>query len=266
MAVAAPLLVPTPAPLAPRHGLLSVATLIDDPSGHWVNGVEYDASARPKAVADPLEPCTAPDDAEVDEGLPTVIDGAYRVWTGVECKLPGRTREEFEAYARAQLAAGESAAVERAVWDTGENPIIPAASLPAGDDPLSLAAGLGALEAWLYETYAGTGVLHIARRAVPLLASEKLIKVDGGVLRTVLGTPVAAGAYPGGTVGPDDTDPVAAGQLWIAVTPAVSYRRSQIVYRATFDHRSNTETVIAERYMLPSWEALSAAALITVEA
>lgn len=259
MTVNVPLLVTSPTVTAPRFGLLSVATLIDDPDPHWIGGVEYDSAAAPAAVADPVDPCTTPEANEPIDGIPTVLDGAFRLWSGVTCKLPGRTEEEFAARAAAQLTAGESSALELAIWSQGEHPLVGAETdFPAGQVVQSPAAALGALEAWLWESYAGTGVIHVPRQAVPLLASLDLISVDSGRLRTVLGTAVSAGSYPGTGVGgavPAD------GQLWLAATPAVSYRRSTIRTVSTFDPTTNVEQVFASRFYLPMWEGMSAAVL-----
>lgn len=266
MAVVAPLLVNPPTLTPPRFGLLSVATLVDDPDLHWANGIEYSTSPDPSASAEAVEVKCEPGEAADldDEPLATVVDGALRVHTGAECKLPGTTREEVAAYVRGALAGGEGPALERAIWHDAETPIMSAdTALPAGDEAVSLYTGLGALEAWLYETYGGTGVLHVARAAIPFLQKAHQIKVDGGKLHTVLGTPVSAGAYPGS--GPDKAAPDE-GELWIAATAAVQYRRGPVTTRDTFNHRTNAVTVIAERLYLPSWEHLAGATLITLEA
>ncbi|WP_412475384.1 hypothetical protein ACK8HH_17135 [Gordonia sp. LUNF6] len=263
MAVAPPLLIPTPQLAPPRGGLLSVADIVAPGDLHWQNGVEYATNPTPGGVADEVS-CDPIDPADLPEGVPVVTDDPLRVHTGFTCKHPGLTRDEIQAYARNKLTAGEGPAVERSVWPT----IIADATTIAGTGAVSLLAGLGDLEAWLYESYGGTGVIHVPRGALPFLVKAKQIVVgSGGSLTTVLGTKVSAGAYPG--TGPAAAEP-AAGAAWIAATAAVQVRRSETKVRtdngaAYFDHRDNSVIGLAERLYVVSWEHLAAAVQITLE-
>lgn len=239
------LLVPAPTFTPARFGLLSVATLVDDQDLHWLNGIEYDLPARPSGVVTGVEVCQEPDDLVPAEPFSMGEDAPYQVAVSVACKQPGRTEEEFDAQARAQLAAGESQALEGALWTVLTTD---ATTLASGDD-LPPAAALGALEAWLWTEYGGVGVIHVDRSLLPLLAADDLVKVESGQLRTVLGTLVSAGAY-----GDDGT---------LVATPAVTYRRSPIRTVSTFDHKTNARLVRADRYLLPSWENLTATVGLT---
>lgn len=261
MAIAPTLLVPTPTLIPPRGGLLSVAEIVAPGDLHWQNGVEYYTNPAPAAVADDVS-CDPVTPAELPEGVPTSADEPLRIHTGFACKHPGLTKDEINAYARGKLAGGEGPALERGVWPR----IVDTATLPAGTTAVSLLDGIGEIEAWLYESYGGVGVLHVPRAAIPYLVKAKQVRESGGTLTTVLGTKIAAGAYPGS--GPSGAA-AAAGSVWIAATPAVQIRRSETRVRTEdgyFDHRDNTVIGIAERLYVPSWENLSAAVQVALTA
>ncbi|QRY62749.1 hypothetical protein JVX90_00280 [Gordonia sp. PDNC005] len=253
-------LVSTPTLTPPRYGLLSVADIIPD-SGRWINGVEYYRNPpADAATADDVD-CDDVPATDLGDDVPRASDKALRVHSGFTVKHPGLTPDEIHAYARGRLANSEGPAVERKIWPK----ILTGAATPAGAAAVSLLAGIGALEGWLYDTYGGTGVIHVPRSAVPYLKDAKQLVETSGRLTTILGTRVAAGAYPG-------TDSAgaapAAGATWIAATPAVQIRRSDTRVRTVdgyFDHRTNNATGIADRLYIVGWENLSAAVQITLE-
>lgn len=203
----APLLIDAPSiPAAPRFGLLSAAQIVDGPDPHWVDGIEYPTTPRPHAVTDDVE-CDQPDLTDLISGVDWVTDAPLRVWSGLTSKIAAWTEDEIISRARDMLTAGEGTALERSLWPLIADP----ATLPAGDDPVSLLAGIGAVEAWLWESYGGVGVVHVPRTAVPYLARAHQVREVNGQLRTPLGTVVSAGAYPGR--GPDDEAPAAGATL-----------------------------------------------------
>ena len=127
--------------------------------------------------------------------------------------------------------------------------------------------GLGDLEDWLYQSYAGLGVLHVARGALPALMESRHLTESGGQITTAFGTKVSAGAYP--VSGPADVAP-AAGAVWVAATAAVTYRRTEIRVRtdngnAYFDYSDNSVYGLADRIYVIGWEHTAAAAQLTLE-
>lgn len=260
MAVAPPTLVQTPTLVPPRAGLLSVAELVPTAGNHWLNGVEY-ATNGAAAVADDIS-CDPIIPADLPEGVPFVTDEPMRVHGGFTCKHPGLTKDEVNQQARDRFTAGEGPAVELGIWSRIQDD---ATSLGAA--PVSIPTGLGDLEEWLYESYGGTGVLHVPRAAIPHLAAADQIVNTNGTLTTVLGTKISAGAYPG--TGPADAAP-AAGAVWVAATAAVQVRRSEIKVRTEpgasyFDFTDNSVVGLAERIYVVSWEHLAATAQLQLE-
>ncbi|MFT4297501.1 MAG: hypothetical protein QM582_19030, partial [Micropruina sp.] len=227
----APLLTDAPAVTPSRHGLLSVAQIPGTPDLHWVDGVEYPISPRPTAVTDTID-CAPTALADLVDDIPWITDSPLRVWTGVEVKQVGWDEGEVDQHARGMLTAGEGPALERALWP---RIVGGTTSLPAGTAATTIYTGIGELEAWLYEAYAGTGVLHVPRWAVPHLVKAQQVDETSGRLHTPLGTLIAAGAYSGRS--PADAAP-AAGATWVAATPAVQLRRTPIRTQTSFNHRN----------------------------
>ncbi|WP_353107827.1 hypothetical protein [Gordonia sp. (in: high G+C Gram-positive bacteria)] len=267
MPVAAPLLVSPPALTPPRFGLLSVATIINQLDLHWKNGTEHVPNPVPSGATSGID--CAPAALSIDDDpMDIVTDLPMRVWADFSAKHPGLTADEIHERARLALSVSEGNLVEAAVWSTADTKIMGAdTATPAGTSAVSLTAGLASMERWLYDSYGGTGVLHVAREVVPFLAQRQLVTEKNGRLLTTLGTPVAAGAYPGS--GPTGTA-AAAGTSWIAATGAVHVTRSEVRVPgengpAYFDHRTNTVIGHAERVYVVGWENLQAASLITLE-
>ncbi|MFZ2488681.1 MAG: hypothetical protein WAZ19_11210 [Anaerolineae bacterium] len=257
--MAAPSLVPAPTLTPPRYGLLAAADIISDPQ-RWITGITHPSTARPHLAATTDLDCTPVEDpADLPDGPEWLTDDAVRVSTGLLCKLPGTTVDEMEAHARAQLTAGEGLAVEKQVWAQimADTP-----ATPAGSIPVSILAGIGAVEAWLYANYGGTGVLHVPRAAIPYLVKHDQVSERSGRLVTALGTAVAAGAYP--ATGPADAA-ADEGAAWMAVTAAVQVRRSDVNVRSGFDPKTNGVVAIADRYYLAGWEHLAATVQLRLE-
>lgn len=266
----APLLIPAPALTPPRFGLLSVADIVADPNAHWQNGVEYVAPPTPGVTVEKILPTPAPGVlAPVTDPFLLVEGYPFRVLSTFKAKHPGLTAEEIHDRARQALAVGESNAVEAFLWAGAESSFMDAAdtATPAGTTAVSILSGLGSLERWLWDTYGGTGVLHVARELVPVLARLEQVEERNGRLVTPLGTVVAAGSYPG--TGPDGSAP-AAGSAWVAATGAVEARRSEVRMpgangSAYFDPHTNDVVGVATRSYVVTWGGIQAAALLTLE-
>lgn len=120
---------------------------------------------------------------------------------------------------------------------------------------------LGALEDCLSDCYAGQGVIHIPRIALPTLAAWNLVEADGGALFTTAGNRVVVGGGYAGT-GPDGTAP-AAGTTWMYATGALfGYRGDVRTFspRDSIDRSANTMRMIAERTYLLGFECCLLAA------
>ncbi|MFT4043451.1 MAG: hypothetical protein QM673_09845 [Gordonia sp. (in: high G+C Gram-positive bacteria)] len=195
MSVTTPLLVDSPVQVPGRFGLFSVAEIVNEPDVHWQNGVEYFANPAAEVVAPLTVDCSTQAADSWSEGMPTIVDEPFRIRTGFTCKHPGLTAAEISAYARGKLAAAEGPSVESAIWASTESPIMTdTMDTPAGTDAVSITDAVGALDEWLWETYGGTGVLHVARAAIPALRRVRAISVESGKL-VIRGSRFAMGCH-----------------------------------------------------------------------
>jgi hypothetical protein len=123
------------------------------------------------------------------------------------------------------------------------------------------AHALGALEDCLGDCYAGQGVIHIPRIALPTLASWNLVEARDGSLFTTAGNRVVVGGGYTGT-GPDGTTP-ADGTTWMYATGALFGYRGDVrthAPRDSIDRSANTMRMIAERTYLLGFECCLLAA------
>ena len=123
------------------------------------------------------------------------------------------------------------------------------------------AHALGALEDCLADCYAGQGVIHIPRIALPTLAAWGLVQArDNGLFTTAGNRVVVGGGYTGS--GPDGTSP-AAGSTWMFATGALfGYRGDVRMHspRDSIDRSANTMRMIAERTYVLGFECCLLAA------
>jgi hypothetical protein len=123
------------------------------------------------------------------------------------------------------------------------------------------AHALGALEDCLADCYAGQGVIHIPRIALPTFAAWNLVEARDGALFTTAGNRVVVGGGYAGT-GPDGTSP-AAGSTWMYATGALfGYRGDVRMHspRDSIDRSANTMRMIAERTYVLGFECCLLAA------
>lgn len=125
---------------------------------------------------------------------------------------------------------------------------------------------LGELEQCLADCYAGQGVIHIPRSALPTFAAWNLVReVDGQLLTTAGNVVVVGGGYTGSS--PAGAAP-AAGTTWIYATGAVfGYRSDEVFFtnvRDSLDRAENTIAMIAERTYVIGFECCLLAALINL--
>ncbi|WP_328856906.1 hypothetical protein OG579_17060 [Williamsia herbipolensis] len=256
----------------PRFGLLSAASVVvglDDP--HARNGVQYPPNPlgdtvgveRVVAVNGPSVPRTI-DDAGIEwASAPGLI--VFGGFSNPSLPLNDQTLRER---ATAILAAGESAAVEAAMWsqlgDDGDASLIETATV-LGSDPVSLPAAVGLIEEWFWPRYGGTPVIHANRQVAAHAAKAVQLNVSGGVATTTLGTRWSFGGYSGD--GP--TAPAPAGATWLVATGQVKVRRSDItVYGGTMqqavDRHTNVARSVAARTYVVSWDDIAVAIPVTL--
>lgn len=123
------------------------------------------------------------------------------------------------------------------------------------------AHALGALEDCLADCYAGQGVIHVPRIALPTLAAWNLIVERDGALFTTAGNRIVVGGGYTGT-GPDGTTP-ADGSTWMFATGALfGYRGDVRMHspRDSIDRSANTMRMIAERTYVLGFECCLLAA------
>jgi hypothetical protein len=128
-----------------------------------------------------------------------------------------------------------------------------------------VAQALGELEADLAGCYAGQGIIHVPRVALPTLAAWNLVEERDGRLYTAAGNlVVVGGGYTGS--GPDGSAP-AAGTTWIYATGAVFGYRGDVQVtspRDSIDRSANTMRMIAERTYVLGFECCLLAAHIVL--
>lgn len=279
-------IIETPAFTTLPYGLWDAAQKPAAPS-HWRQGVTwiercptgdttYDECLTVTGTGAPPEP--AAKTSNVDQ----TFRGAtpFTVYAEFECSPVGVG--EAATVAETALARVEARQVEEAFWTgvAGAQPVVfphlaadaevldgqnivlqpTASACVTGAD---VAHGLGELEQCLADCYAGQGVIHVPRHALPTLSAWNLVHEDGGRLLTTGGNlVVVGGGYTGS--GPDGADP-AAGTAWIYATGAVFAYRSSVFLtqlRDSLDRSENTVRMLAERTYLLGHECCLLAAHI----
>lgn len=259
-------------------------------SPHWQQGITwiercptgnttYDECLSVTGTGAPPEPAAKADN--VDQ----TFRGAtpFTVFAEFDCSPVGLP--DAQTVAADALARVEQQQVEAAFWTGtagGQSVAFPhlaadAEVLDAQDIVLQPAAttavtgadiahGLGELEDQLGDCYAGQGIIHVPRSALPTFAAWKLAKPgDDGRLYTPGGNLiVVGGGYTGSA--PDGTAPDA-GTAWIYATGAVFGYRSDVFVtrvRDSLDRAENTVHMIAERTYVLGFTCCLLAAQITL--
>lgn len=196
---------------------------------------------------------------------PVGLADAARVAADALARVEGRQVEAtfWSGTAGGQIVAYPHLASDAALED-GQGIVLQstASTTVTGAD---VAHGLGVLEQELADCYAGQGVIHIPRSALPTFAANGLVREAGGRLYTPAGNLlVVGGGYSGS--GPDGAAPDP-GTTWVYATGAVfGYRSEPYVsqVRDSFDRAENTVRMIAERTYVVGFECCLLAAHITL--
>jgi hypothetical protein len=194
------------------------------------------------------------------EGSDLMEADPFRILSKKHCGTVGRTANEMEAAVRQQLISGEQTVVESVIWDgdglAAHSPTLTSSGATVVT-PLAAGAGaaIAALENAAYQTMGYVGVIHINQQAYAALMYANILRQDGNIWRTALGTAVSFGAGYDIT-GPDDVAP-AAGFVYAFMTSALDMRRTDIRVpdvMQTLDRINNQWEVVAERAYAFTWD------------
>lgn len=255
---------------------------------HWQQGITwiercptgdstYDECLAVTGTGAPPEPPAKT--ANVDQAFRGATP--FTVYAEFECSPVGIP--EAESIASDALDRVEQQQVEAAFWTGaagGQAVVFPhlAANTEVVDGDIVLqpvattavtgtdvAHTLGVLEQELTDCYAGQGLIHVPRTALPTLAAWNLIREVDGLLYTPAGNLIVVGGGYTGT-GPDGAAP-AAGTTWIYATGAAWGYRSDVYVsrlRDSLDRSSNTIRMLAERTYVLGFECCLLAAHIVL--
>lgn len=276
-----------PPPVPPAYTLLAAARIVDDADAagvlRWEAGAEV--YGYPPVTASVWSPCAAGTLRVKASGQapgPAVFE-AFGVYVTDQCWSGGvwgpgvsDPQARFLERARAVLAAVEAAAVERELL-TGETTANPAladggGTFPAGDTPTHVVEAFSLLEGVLAAS-GRAGMIHCSPQLATVAAGHQLLRPDGPVLRTIVGTVVVPGAGYAPTYGSPQARPVGhaapgAGQEWVFASGPVEVRRSELLIvpervEQALDRDNNTLVYRAERFYLVDWDrAVQAAVLV----
>jgi hypothetical protein len=193
----------------------------------------------------------------------------FQVYAGVGCESIGFDREDALAQATRVFLAKESVAVEQALMAqrfiaSASNWAAPTDVTPAAG-AVSPKVGLALLEQAAGVTYAGAPTIHATRTIGALLVDTGGLTMEGNVLRSPLGSKVAAGAgygianqSPAGAAAPT-------GESWMYATGEVSVARGELITAWELDRSNNEVSVLIERPYIAMVDCFAAAVRVKVE-
>ena len=260
--------VPAPPATPPRYSLLGIATAIND-GARWQNGIEWLPEQQYQGGVLGLD-ChgRTPDGLDEGDNPGMAYADPFVVYAEDHCSTLGMEARDFEARARRQLEAVQSARVaaelERGAlaqadsldnhWLT-ENPVDVGA--PGAQ---SVIAALGDIEMGLAEMWGGQQcMIHVSPAILTALHNESVIQLSGQRWTTGMGHIVVCDA---GYIGaPPDNEQ--SSKQWMYGTSLIQYRLSEVILvpgtlaeaRAAATNRAtNKITIFAERLALLQWD------------
>lgn len=267
---ARPLLIGPPSVKPWGYGLLSVATVIDEPDAHARNGIVY-KTFRCVGTVEPWDDTCVVGDLVAKVPTDTLGDGIvtgypFNLYAALSCKTT--TLEAMTGEVQEMFANGEPRAIEEAVW-TRVLATANTRALNGVGTELTVAGGFAALEKAMASCYPGVGTIHATRDVAAFAANERLVQRAAGHMETILGNSVA---FYGGS---PNTSPAgvaaAAGFAWLYITSDLTIRRfpidtlPEVRYRLTRNadgERTNVPYVLSERTYVPSVECCMFAVLV----
>ena len=167
--------------------------------------------------------------------------------------IPGHTLEQHRANAVARLTNGEQRTVESVLWSR----LVTADPIPTDMTGVPGWLGLGYVEQTLAEQYGSQGVIHMNRYAATALAMH--LRVEGGVMRTLLGTPVVVGG--GYDPLPGQVSDTA---VMFGTGPLIMYRGDIDTRENAIDKRLNDVSIVAQRDYVLGWDCVAFSAEIAL--
>lgn len=270
-----------PPPVRRRLGLLQAA---DAPAAGVrivtdldAGGVErWASSARvwpwPSTPASTWDACASSsqqDTKDTDDPVDLPEFFAFDVYLAVTCSAVGLHNDAtYRARASAALDVAEGHAVEHEFL-SGErmtnNPHLAdgAGTFPNANTSTDVVNGLALLEVALGDRL---GLVHMSPAVAVAASSRTVVSPDGGVLRTINGTPVIAGSGYDGRA-PSGHTAKSGTKEWIYATGPVDVRRgAQRLVPDTLgealDRETNTIRVYGERVYLVTWDTVVQAAVL----
>lgn len=271
---ALPLLVSPPAIQPLPYDLLSVATVIEDPDIHALNGITYKSLACGADLNTFVAACPTSDNpvktATDDDRQVIISDDLIELYANLTCKET--TLEAMFQEARDIFALGEARALESAFW---ASQLAVAGSVVLNtttgvDGALSVTSAIAALESAIACCYPGRPVFHADRGVAPYGFAAFQLEKAGNELQTRQGSAWASYACAPNT-GPDG-DEAPDGYAWVYVTSQPIIRRwaaqtlpmdvGFVLTRNDDGEQTNVPSVKVERSYLPSLECCAFAVLV----
>jgi hypothetical protein len=199
----------------------------------------------------------------------------FAVYGGTTCGSVGLDFAEMEAEVTRVFHAGETTAVAQALMATrfaegpdrdagvGEDLAWEAPEDISGASAVKPLVGLAQLESFAAANYVGVPTMHMPRSIATLLFGVGALEWDGPVLRTKLGSKVAADPgydYP-------NTSPVGAaaatGEKWLYATGEVVVIADRPIIKQMMAHTTNDVFVLGERAYVAAVDCFTAAVKVT---
>lgn len=247
MAVVLAEVVQGPAPRALRYGLFAAAagpTDLPEPGG-LSNGIQFEPISCGTADLVPVVCDDTPPEQTFDDGDAYVVAEPFIARSSYRCWSVGTSGQRVEAKVLQRLANGE-----QTVAEAGMAVALDASAHHLGHlSPESIRTVVGQLEQWLYgvatANYGRVGVLHASPRVAAFAAAAGLLKQDGPVYVTPMGTVWSiGGGYPDGRIYISGTAAV-----WRAAKPSVV---------PSFDWPTNEYLYVADREYAVAFDCLAA--------
>lgn len=241
-----------------RYGVFSVAQPrvaaleglgVDE---HWRLGVTWESEACGSALVT-FNACIEPETGPLtsDRDCRILEYPAFTVYAYNTDAVPGKTLAEHEQNAIARLLNGEQRAVEEVLWAQ----LLTADPVPTDMTGFPGWLGLGYIEQAIAETYGSEGVIHMNRFAASALSLH--LRVEGGMMRTLLGTPVVVGG------GYDPLpSPIESTATIFGSGPLALWRGDVDTRENAIDKALNDVSIVAQRDYVLGWDCFAVGATI----
>lgn len=269
---------PTRPDLTPRKGTLLDAAVVTDQFA-WLDGVEAFWDSYSGITFQQGATFCPPTDETKDLSQTAAWTGGWRfaVYGGVTCKAIGLDMADQKEQVGKMFALGESTGVERALMETrfvDDSEVVDGDPLdrwdaatditPAGG-AVSAKAAVGLLQGWMANYYVGTPTLHMPIAVASILLDGNGLEFDGNLLRTKMGSKVAAGAgYDFANTGPTAAA-APAGEKWVYGSGEVFIGRGDLIVRQSLNTENNDVLVLGERGYIAAVDGPTVAVRVKVE-